>query len=119
MHEDMKELQFVSLKRYYDLDEPDLDKINLEVVTDDGLAKRDNLKFRIKSSNEQPIERFYNKEMKIDDQKRFIKLYHNKAGSKSIILNPNEEISFETHLKDCKDKNMFTLYMNCYNLPGK
>jgi len=117
-HTDMNELQFVSLKRYYDLDEPDLDKINLEVVTDDGLAKRDNLKFRIKSSNEQPIECFYNKEMKIDDQKRFMKLYHNKAGGKSIILNPNEEISFETHLKDCKDKNMFTLYMNCYNLPG-
>ena len=117
-HADLQGIQFVSLKRFYDLDKPDLDKINLEIVTDDGLAKRDNLKFRIKSSNEQSIECFYNKEMKIDDQKRFMKLYHNKAGSKSIILNPNEEISFETHLKDCKDKNMFTLYMNCYNLPG-
>ena len=94
-----------------------MNKIQLNVVTEDGLVKNDNLKFKINSSNEQPIECFYNKEMKIEDQKRFINLYHNKKGRESIILFPNEEKSFETYLKDLKDKNIFTLYMNCYNLP--
>jgi hypothetical protein len=82
------------------------------------MAKKSGLKFRITSSNEQPIECFYNKEMKPDDDKKSINLYHTAEDSNSIILFPNVEKSFETHLKDVKDNNVYSLFMNCYNLPG-
>ena len=115
---EINDLKLEELNRYYDSSKPDLNKIKLEVVTDDGLAKKEKLKFKIKSNNTQAIECFYNSEMKVEDQKKYINLYHNKEDSTSIILYPNEEKSFETYLKGIKDKSMFSLYMNCYNLPG-
>jgi hypothetical protein len=56
--------------------------------------------------------------MKVDDTKESLNLYHTKVDSKSIILYPNEEKSFETHLMDIKEKGNYTLFMNCYNLPS-
>ena len=116
--DDIDGLELIDIKRYYDLNAPDLTKIKLFVVNDSGMAKKDKLNFKIISSNEQPIECFYNQEMKSDDKKRFINLYQNKGNGKSITLYQNEEKTFETNLNDYKDKNMYTLYMNCYNLPG-
>ena len=51
-------------------------------------------------------------------KKKLLNLYHTAEGSKSIILYPEEEKPFKAHLKDYKEKNIYTLYMNCYNLPG-
>ena len=118
LHKELADLQFVSLTRYYDSYPPDVNKIKIELVKNNELDKKDKLNFRINSSNDQPIECFYNEEMKVDDTKKSLNLYHSKAGSKSIILYPNEEKSFETHLKDFTEKNIYTLFMNCYNLPG-
>ena len=117
-HNEINDLKLEEFNRYYDSTKLDLNKIKLEVVADDGFAKKDKLKFKIKSNNAQAIECFYNSEMKVEDQKRYINLYHNKEDIKSIILYPNEEKSFATYLKGIKDKKMFSLYMNCYNLPG-
>jgi hypothetical protein len=117
-HTSLANLQFVNLTRYYDLNPPDVNKIKIELVKNDELDKKDKLNFRIYSSNDQPIECFYNEEMKIDDTKRSLNLDYTKEDHKSIILYPNEEKSFETHLKDFTEKDMYSLFMNCYNLPG-
>ena len=114
-HENLADLQLVNYERYDDLSPPDVNKIKLNVVKNN---EKDKLKFRIISSNNKPIECFYNEEMKVNDTKKSVNLYHTKVGSKSVILYPNEENSFETHLKDFKEKDIYTLFMNCYNLPG-
>ena len=116
--EDLEGLELVEFKRYYDLNEPDVNKIKLVVDTQGGMKKKENLKFNITSTNDQPIECFYNNEMNKNDKKRFIELYQNRGNGKGITLYPNEEKTFETKLNNVKDKQMFTLYMNCYNLPG-
>ena len=115
--EDLNGLELVDFKRYYDLNSPEIDKIKLVVNKEGGMKKKEKLEFNITSTNDQPIECFYNQEMRKDDKKRFMNLYHNR-GKKSITLYPNEQKTFETKLNDFKDKIMFTLYMNCYNLPG-
>jgi hypothetical protein len=114
-HEYFKDLQLVNYERYYDLSPPDENKIKIKAVKNN---EKDKLTFKIISSNSQPIECFYNEEMKVDDTKKSVNLYHTKIGSKSVILYPNEENSFETHLKDFKENDIYTLFMNCYNLPG-
>jgi hypothetical protein len=111
-------LQIVDIKRYNDSNPPDLNKIKVEIVKEDDLSKEDKINFKITSSNNQPIECFYNEEMKVDDEKIFLNLYHSEEGTKSIVLYPDEEKSFETYLKDYKEKKVYSLYMNCYNLPG-
>ena len=116
--EELLNLELLYLKRYYDSNQPDVNKIKLELIKDDEMTKSNKLNFRINSSNNQPIECFYNEEMRVNDTKRFLGLYHTKEDSKSIILYPNEEKSFETQLEDYKEKSIYTLYMNCYNLPG-
>ena len=110
----------VDYKRYYDIDPPDSNKIKLEAIKDEAMVEKDKLKFKIISYNEQPIECFYNHEMKEDDTKRFIDLYKNKEIEYigSMILNPKKEKLFETYIKNPRDKTMYALYMNCYNLPG-
>ena len=119
-YNELKGIELVDYKRYYDIDPPDLNKIKLEAIKDEAMVEKDKLKFKIISYNEQPIECFYNYEMKEDDTKRFIDLYKNKEVEyiKSMILNPKEEKLFETNIKDPRDKTMYALYMNCYNLPG-
>ena len=112
------DLELIGFNRYYDLNPPDINKIKLEVINDGGLAKKDKLYFKITSSNEQPIECFYNKYMRSDETIKLIKLYKHKNDHKNIILPKNEEKMFETQLKDKQDKYMYSLYLNCYNLPG-
>ena len=114
--EDINDLELLSFKRYYDLNSPDVNKIKL-VVDNSGSAKKE-LSFKITSTNEQPIECFYNEEIKNDDKKRFINLNYNNGNGKGITLYPNEEKTFQTKFNDLKEKKMYSLYMNCYNLPG-
>ncbi len=117
--EDISDLELADFKRYYDLDSPDINKIKLEVdKTVSGKKEKDILSFKISSSNKQPIECFYNEEMKIDDTKRFINLHYYNLNRKGITLYPNEEKKFQTKLNNYKNKKIYTLYMNCYNLPG-
>ena len=52
-----------------------MNKIKLEVRKDVEMAKDNKLNFRINSSNDQPIECFYNEEMRVNDTKRFLGLY--------------------------------------------
>ena len=115
--DDLEGLELSEFRRYYDLNSPDIDKIQLVVNNDGGMKKKEKLQFNIISNNTQPIECFYNEEMKSDDKKRYMNLYHNR-GKKGITLYPNEQKTFETKLNDFKEKKMFSLYMNCYNLPG-
>ena len=119
-YSDVKDIQLVDYKIFDDKDPPDLNKIKLEAIKDEKSVEKDKLKFKIISYNEQPIECFYNNEMKEDDTKKFIDLYQNKDVGyfKSVILNPNEEKIFETKIMYPRDKTMYALYMNCYNLPG-
>ena len=49
----------VEFKRYYDLDSPDINKIKLELNSKETKKKKD-LEFNISTTNEQPIECFYN-----------------------------------------------------------
>ena len=116
--EDMADLELIDIKKYYDLNPPDMNKIKLEYYEKRGMARIDKFNFKITSSNEQPIECFFNREMRSDDNKKLVNLYNNKNAHKSIILSKNEEKTFETKLKDRTDDNMYPLYMNCYNLPG-
>ena len=116
--DDLKNLELTGVKRYYDINEPDVKKIELVVDKEGGMKKKEKLKFSITSTNAQPIECFYNDEMKKDDKKKFIDLHQNKGKGKSITLYPNEKKVIETKLTDFNNKNMYTLYMNCYNLPG-
>ena len=116
--EDMADLELIDIKKYYDLNPPDMNKIKLEYYEKRGMARIDKFNFKITSSNEQPIECFFNREMRSDDNKKLVNLYNNKNAHKSVILSMNEEKTFETKLKDRTDDNMYPLYMNCYNLPG-
>ena len=116
--EDMADLELIDIKRYYDLNPPDMNKIKLEYYEKRGMSRIDKFNFKITSSNEQPIECFFNREMRSDDNKKLVNLYNNKNAHKSVILSMNEEKKFETKLKDRTDDNMYPLYMNCYNLPG-
>ena len=106
----------VEFKRYYDLDSPDINKIKLELNSKETKKKKD-LEFNISTTNEQPIECFYNEELQKDHKKRFMALYFNR-GVKSITLYPNEQKTIKVHLSDSSLKRMYSLYMNCYNLPG-
>ena len=67
--EDLEGLELVEFKRYYDLNEPDVNKIKLVVDTQGGMKKKEKLKFNITSTNDQPIECFYNNEMSKNDKK--------------------------------------------------
>ena len=67
--EDLEGLELVEFKRYYDLNEPDVNKIKLVVDTQGGMKKKEKLKFNIISTNDQPIECFYNNEMSKNDKK--------------------------------------------------
>jgi hypothetical protein len=116
--EEMAGLELLDFKRYYDLNPPDINKIKLEVNKDGGMSKKVTLNFKITSNNKQPIECFYEKNMKNNDKKKSLDLYKDKGDHESFILSKNDEITFETKLKDKKNKNMYPLYMNCYNLPG-
>ena len=116
--EDIKGLVLSGFKRYYDINEPDVKKIELVVDKEGGMKKKEKLKFTVTSTNAQPIECFYNDEMTKEDKKKYMDLHQNKGKGKSIVLNPNEPKVFETKIKDSKNKNLYTLYMNCYNLPG-
>ena len=73
--EELLNLELLDIKRYYDLNQPDVNKIKLEVRKDVEMAKDNKLNFRINSSNDQPIECFYNEEMRVNDTKRFLGLY--------------------------------------------
>lgn len=114
--EDIKGLVLSGFKRYYDINEPDVKKIEF-VVDKEGGMKKNKLKFTHTSINSQPIEYFYNDEMQKDDKKKYMDLHYNKGKVKSINLYINEPKFIETKIKDSKNKNMYTLYMNCYNLP--
>ena len=116
--EKIKNLELSGIERYYDINEPN--KKNIEIVVDKegGTKKKEKIKFKIISTNSQPIECFYNDEMKKDDKKKYIDLHQNKGKGKSITLYPNEQKIIETKLTDFNNKKMYTLYMNCYNLPG-
>lgn len=114
---DLNNLELLNYTRYYDLNAPDTKKITLVVNKEEG--KKGKLKFNITSTNQQPIQCFYNKEMKKDDSKKYIDLKQNKGKGKSIVLYPNETKGFETSFQKEKEnsKKIYTLYMNCYNLP--
>ena len=114
--DDIKHLELVEFKRYYDLDSPDINKIKLELNSKETKKKKD-LEFNISTTNEQPIECFYNEELQKDHKKRFMALYFNR-GVKSITLYPNEQKTIKVYLSDSSLKRMYSLYMNCYNLPG-
>ena len=118
--EDTFDLKLIGIKSYYDLNPPDINKIKLEVNTDGGMSKKNRLYFKISSSNEQPIECFYNKNMKNNEKKKLINLYKNNGDHQSIILSENEVKTFETKINgnSKKNKDMYPLYFNCYNLLG-
>ena len=109
--EDIKGLLLSGFKRYYDINEPDLKKIELVVDKEGGMKKKNKLKFIHTSINSQPIEYFYNDEMQKDDKKKYIDLHYNKGKGKSINLYINEPKFIETKIKDSKNKNMYTLYI--------
>ena len=56
--------------------------------------------------------------MKKDDKKSSINLHYNNGNGKGITLYPNEEKIFQTKFNDFKEKKMYSVYLNCYNLPG-
>ena len=93
-----------------------INKIKLELNSKETKKKK-YLEFNISTTNEQPIECFYNEELLKDHKKRFMALYFNR-GVKSITLYPNEQKTIKVHLSDSSLKRMYSLYMNCYNLPG-
>ena len=116
---DFTELVILDSKRYDDLYSPDSNKINVEIVKNDGNTQKENLNFKIISSNEQPIECFYNKEMRsADDRESSMDLNQTEVEIQSIILYKNEGKIFPAYLKDIKEYNIYALYMNCYNLVG-
>jgi len=115
--EDIEDLELVEFKRYYDLESPDQNKIILDMNKKEGTKKKDKLEFTISSINAQPIQCFYNKELRKDNKKRFMNLYFNRGGE-PITLYPNEKKTIKVELSDSSQKKMYTLYMNCYNLPG-
>ena len=45
-----------------------------------------------------------------------MKLYYKE--NEGIILYPNEQKSIDIKITSFEDKKMYSLYMNCYNLPG-
>ena len=86
-------LKLVNIKRYYDSNPPDITKIklinnNVLEKENDIYKKKNDLSFKIISTNENPIECFYNKELKPTDKKKFMKLYYKE--NTGIILNPKE-----------------------------
>ena len=114
-------LKLVNIKRYYDSNPPDITKIklinnNVLEKENDIYKKKNDLSFKIISTNENPIECFYNKELKPTDKKKFMKLYYKE--NTGIILNPKEEKTIDVNITNIGDKKMYSLYMNCYNLPG-
>ena len=112
---ELENIELSNINRYYDEIAPDKEKIVLEVETENGMKKRNKLKFNITSYNLQPIECYYNQKLKHDDKKKYISL----KGENSIILNGEGDTkSFEVNLSDQKKNDMFALYLICYNLPG-
>ena len=104
------DLEVESINRYYDYDAPDTSKIKIYKEQND----QNKIKFNITSTNSQPIECFYNEELKINVNKKYMNL-----DIDSVILNEGETKHFEVEIKDKPKKDaMLSLFMNCYNLPG-
>ena len=117
-------LQLIDVKRYYDSNPPDKNKIKLIInnknedkdVNENIFKKKNDFSFNIISLNEKPIECFYNKILKPTDKKKYMKLYYKE--NEGIILYPNEQKLIDIKISTVEDKKMYSLYMNCYNLPG-
>ena len=104
------DLEIESIKRYYDYDAPDTTKIKIYEEQND----QNKIKFNITSTNTQPIECFYNEELKINSNKKYMNL-----DIDSVILNEGETKHFEVEIKNKPKKDaILSLFMNCYNLPG-
>lgn len=104
-----------SVNRYFD-NVPDTSKITLSNFKKNTLGILSSHSAKIISTNEDPIQCYYNSELTKDETKKFSLIDLLKY--KSIILNPNTESSIDFNIKDGKDNEIYPVYMKCYSLPN-
>ena len=108
-----------SATRYYDV-VPDTSKISFSVSKNIILSNSligTVIDVSAKSTNEAPIECFYNSDLSKDNTKKFSLL--GLLTIHSVILNPNEEQDFKIYIKPkyLEEGKMYPFYMQCYSLP--
>ena len=109
-----------SVKEYTDV-KPDTDKLSFTVDDSDwAVIFNKDIKFEITSTNDQPIECYYNYNFEEGVKKRFSLLGILANSDGYVKLYPNEPKEIKCQIpKDKLVKNtMYPLYMNCYSLPG-
>lgn len=106
-----------SVERYYDV-KPDTSKLSFS-VSKSLLSLLTGAVFDVKvtSTNNFPIECFYNRDLTKDINTKFSIL--GLLNLESLVLYPNKEDSFKVYIKkdDLENKKMYPLLMQCYSLP--
>ena len=105
-----------SVTRYIDK-APDTSKI---IITDfkknTGLFSFNSYNAKIISTNEDPIQCYYKKDLTKDESKKF--WLFDFLQTKNIILNPNTEASIDFNIKNGEDNEIYPVYLDCYSLPN-
>ena len=105
-----------SAHRYFDK-VPDTSKIVLSNFKGkSGLFSSDSYTANIISTNEDPIQCYYNMNLSNDLTKKFSLI--DLLSIRSVILNPNTETSIDFTIKKGIDKEIYPIYMQCYSLPN-
>jgi len=107
-----------SAQRYFDK-VPDTSKIALsDFKKNSALNLLYTHSAKIISTNEDPIQCYYKSELSTDETKQFSFSLFDVLKYKSIILNPNKEVSIDFNIKSGKDNEIYPVYMKCYSLPN-
>ena len=99
---------------------PDISKISLS-VSENFLSNRLTgiiLDVKVKSTNEDPIECFYNTDLSNDITQKFSFFGLLTINEKVFYPNKEESLTIYIRKKDLKDNKMYPFYMQCYSLPG-
>lgn len=116
----LDDIEIIKITRFYDSQSIDTSLISLTKTKESSsfILNSFSINFEIKSTNPQPIQCYYNKDLGTFSSKFTNLLVENGFGA-SVILEPGEtkSISFTTSISKMKEGETYSLYLNCYNLP--